>query len=379
MIRGLFIHFGGFMKLRGKLFFLAAMLLAPLAAAAMFYPAAKTDSLGNEIRLPANALLRAPGPEDIPPPIENEGRSGRVWSMRAQARDVNYDGVLVAAIQFLNDSPHILKRGLGKQPARDPLPALRKSPPSRMSPVLSQDGVSAPLLFASLPESFGDALDQRGRPLRWQIPENLVAAYSPLRPMRASKPALELEPAPPPKPRIVYPRGASHYRELVENFSRRYNLSTELVMAIIHSESDFSPNSVSRKSAMGLMQLMPSTASDEVHRFLYGRRGRVSFEQLSVPEINIRYGTAYLHILLNRYFQNVRDAGVREHCAIASYNLGPNRFLRLYGPTNDLAVAKINSMGPEEFYRDLSSRLPTRETRFYVEKVRRMKQRYAAQ
>ncbi len=60
--------------------------------------------------------------------------------------------------------------------------------------------------------------------------------------------------------------------------------------------------------------------------FLYGRRGQVSYDELRVPEINIRYGTAYLHILFNRYFQKVTDPVSREYCAIAAYNLGPNRF-----------------------------------------------------
>ena len=72
---------------------------------------------------------------------------------------------------------------------------------------------------------------------------------------------------------------ASRYKSLVENFSRRYNLSTELVYAIIHSESDFSPTLVSNKSAMGLMQVVPDTANDEVHRYLYGHMGDVGFEE----------------------------------------------------------------------------------------------------
>ena len=170
---------------------------------------------------------------------------------------------------------------------------------------------------------------------------------------------------------------ARRYQQLVENFARRYNLSAELVYAIIHSESDFSPTLVSDKSAMGLMQLLPSTASDEVHRFLYGRPGDVSFDELRVPEINIRYGTAYLHILLTRYFQDVSDPLSREYCAVAAYNMGPNRFLRLYGKTGEEAVARINELSAEQLYEDLTARLPVRETRFYGAKVRRMKGQYA--
>ena len=114
-----------------------------------------------------------------------------------------------------------------------------------------------------------------------------------------------------------------------------------------------------------------------MHRFLYGRPGDVSFDELRVPEINIRYGTAYLHILLTRYFQDVSDPLSREYCAVAAYNMGPNRFLRLYGKTGEEAVARINELSAEQLYEDLTARLPVRETRFYVAKVRRMKGQYA--
>ena len=58
-------------------------------------------------------------------------------------------------------------------------------------------------------------------------------------------------------------------------------------------------------------------AGGEVHRYLYGRTGDVSFEDLRVPETNIRYGTTYLHILLTRYFAGVHDPRAREYCAVA--------------------------------------------------------------
>ena len=41
-------------------------------------------------------------------------------------------------------------------------------------------------------------------------------------------------------------------------------------------------------------------------------------------------------------------------------------------------MARINTMSATELYADLTSRLPARETRFYVAKVRRMKDHYAA-
>ena len=232
------------------------------------------------------------------------------------------------------------------------------------------------LLLGSLPPLYGDALDTGGRPLRWLTGPGTLAGYSPWQPPapQAVAPPFTGEDA---SPAALHAR-AARYRRLVENFARRYDLDTDLVYAIIHSESDFSPTLVSNKSAMGLMQILPDTASDEVHRYLYGHRGEIGFDELRVPEVNIRYGTTYLHILLTRYFAGVEDELAREYCVVAAYNMGPNRFLRLYGATDAAAVARINTMSATELYADLTSRLPARETRFYVAKVRRMKDHYAA-
>lgn len=237
--------------------------------------------------------------------------------------------------------------------------------PPDLAPLLALDGVSMPLLMAAQPSGYGDALDTRGRPLRWLAAEAWLEGYTPVN-LRAAeeKKSVAGMLASDWREGGGLPARARRYQQLVENFSRRYNLSAELVYAIIHSESDFSPGLISDKSAMGLMQLLPSTASDEVHRFLYGRPGAVSFNELRVPEINIRYGTAYLHILLTRYFSGVHDPLAREYCAVAAYNMGPNRFLRLYGATNEEAVDRLNAMSTEALYEDLTLRLPIRRDAF---------------
>lgn len=351
--------------------FLAIALMAPLAAGV--FSLCQKSGKGPELRGPASSLLRAVDSADYGPAIESAGEGGRVWALRSPASKAPLGESLAWAVQYVLDLPRIAamesdkpENGAGEEDLADRTPLL--------APLLAQDGAGSPGLLAALPQDFNDALDSHGRPLRWRA-ENLMAGYTRLKP----KPPVREEAPPQLKPLPSIPKAAQmgYYRSLVENFSKRYNLSSSLVMAIIHSESDFSPAIVSNKSAMGLMQLLPSTASDEVHRFLYGRRGRIGFEDLRNPEINIRYGTAYLHILLNRYFPNVQNRNIREVCAIASYNLGPNRFLRLYGRTNDQAVEKINTMSEEEFYTDLIRRLPARETRFFVQKVRRMKSHYS--
>ncbi|WP_288907473.1 transglycosylase SLT domain-containing protein [uncultured Desulfovibrio sp.] len=321
---------------------------------------------GPELRRRANPRVVSLTPADLPAPIVPLGDGARQWAVR---RPVTAASPKAGAAQGRAGpaAPH------GAWP-----PELRAAvgEPGGFAPLLSLDGASPPLLLGSLPPLYGDALDTGGRPLRWLTGPGTLAGYSPWQPPapQAVAPPFTGEDA---SPAALHAR-AARYRRLVENFARRYDLDTDLVYAIIHSESDFSPTLVSNKSAMGLMQILPDTASDEVHPFLYGHRGEIGFDELRVPEVNIRYGTTYLHILLTRYFAGVEDELAREYCVVAAYNMGPNRFLRLYGATDAAAVARINTMSATELYADLTSRLPARETRFYVAKVRRMKDHYAA-
>lgn len=371
---------------------LAAALLV-LGLLAGFVP----QSEGPELRRRASAMVARLRPEDMPVPIQAQGDGIRQWAVRgavephseqisgadkpqgtSSATGPATGQALVRRIISFGPDGVILDTG-------EPSLAFSGDAQGDFAPLLALDGVSIPLLVSNQPRDYGDALDAAGLPLRWVTPTAMMAGYSPRVVRRAAIEVL--------RHGAVFDNfvgdiddndmeklqaRARRYQNLVENFSRRYNLSTELVYAIIHSESDFSPTLVSNKSAMGLMQVVPDTANDEVHKYLYGRMGDVGFEDLRVPETNIRYGTTYLHILFTRYFSGVHNPLAREYCAIAAYNMGPNRFLRLYGKTVEEAVDNINAMTVDAFYRDLATRLPARETRFYVARVQRMKAQYAS-
>lgn len=77
-------------------------------------------------------------------------------------------------------------------------------------------------------------------------------------------------------------RQAEQYRPVVEKYADRYNLSPDLVFAIIYTESDFDPDLISNRSAHGLMQVVPDTAGGEVHRWL-GRTGKPSLHCCCIP------------------------------------------------------------------------------------------------
>lgn len=91
---------------------------------------------------------------------------------------------------------------------------------------------------------------------------------------------------------------------LIDRHSGNQNLDPKLVQALIQAESGYNVRAVSNKGAIGLMQLMPSTAS------------LLNVQNPYDPDDNIRGGTRYLRQMLDRF------AG-RLEFAIAAYNAGP--------------------------------------------------------
>ena len=108
--------------------------------------------------------------------------------------------------------------------------------------------------------------------------------------------------------RIRYPL---HYRPFGIGHARNYDLDPALLAAVIDAESKFKADARSSSGAIGLMQLLPTTAHGiAVHTG--GTRFRTS--DLYDPELNVRYGAWYLRHLLDRYGD--------ERTALAAYNAG---------------------------------------------------------
>ena len=114
------------------------------------------------------------------------------------------------------------------------------------------------------------------------------------------------------------PRDRKRLASFIQRESRRYAIAWHLLVAIVKTESSFKPAAASRRGALGLMQLRPSTAAEVASAIGVPYAGPVELYDI---EVNIRLGTAYLHMLRRRF-------GSLD-LALQAYNIGPTRLSRL--------------------------------------------------
>ena len=101
------------------------------------------------------------------------------------------------------------------------------------------------------------------------------------------------------------------YSEYVEKYAKEYNIDKYMVYAIIKAESNFEENAKSASNAIGLMQIMETTAIETANKMGL----EVTEKDLFEPELNINIGLKYFTYLLNQYNNNYP-------LAIIAYNAG---------------------------------------------------------
>lgn len=119
-------------------------------------------------------------------------------------------------------------------------------------------------------------------------------------------------------------KSSPNVHEIIVKKADKYDLDPSLISAVIRTESAFNSRAISRKGAMGLMQLMPGTARE------------MGVKDPFDPDENIEGGARYLKYLIDKY-----DGDLTR--ALAAYNAGPKRV-------------------------ETSSQLPT-ETKAYIRRV----------
>lgn len=161
---------------------------------------------------------------------------------------------------------------------------------------------------------------------------------------------------------------ASTWSVMTEQAAQRNGVDQKLVEAIITVESGGNPTVVSKSNAVGLMQIKASTAGREVYRS-QGRRGQPTRSELRDPVKNIDIGTAYLRILQEQQLAGIRDPKTLRYATIVSYANGAGALLRTFSRDRDRAIAMINAMTPEAFYRHVQDKHPAAQAPRYLWKV----------
>ncbi|MCP3868549.1 MAG: transporter substrate-binding domain-containing protein [Gammaproteobacteria bacterium] len=108
--------------------------------------------------------------------------------------------------------------------------------------------------------------------------------------------------------------------DLFQKYAEEYDFDYLMIAALAYQESQLDHKRKSSAGAVGIMQLLPSTARDP----------NVNIKDISKLENNIKAGNKYLHFLQNRYFSDPEIEPLdRMLLSFAAYNAGPAKVARL--------------------------------------------------
>lgn len=130
----------------------------------------------------------------------------------------------------------------------------------------------------------------------------------------------------------ILPTNARKLARIIVEECENGDLDPYLILAVIQVESEFSPRAVSKRGAIGLMQVMPGTGEYIAKEMGIEYGGRKS---LYDPFINVRLGIRYLSALEDRY-------DTTEN-ALNAYNFGPTNFEKRLN-SNDIPMGYVKKV-----------------------------------
>jgi soluble lytic murein transglycosylase len=157
--------------------------------------------------------------------------------------------------------------------------------------------------------------------------------------------ALDLSALPRPYWEGLFPRP---YWNDLKRFSSANALDPYMVASLIRQESEFNPNAVSNKNALGLMQLLPGVGKNVAKQ---QKLKHFSPPQLFTPAINLQLGT--------KYFRSMVDEFGGFEYALAAYNAGEDR------------VRDWQAAGKYRDVQEFVESIPFTQTREYVQAIMR--------
>ena len=136
------------------------------------------------------------------------------------------------------------------------------------------------------------------------------------------------------------------YKEEISLYADKYNIDRYLVASVINIESGYDRYAVSSVGAVGLMQVLPTTAQDVAGRL----KINIQEEDLYEPKINIELGVFYLSYLMDMFDYNIINV-------LCAYNWG------LQNVKDWIAEGNIDNNGT-------IINIPVNETKNYIKKFR---------
>ncbi|MBD2863833.1 MULTISPECIES: lytic transglycosylase domain-containing protein [Paenibacillus] len=144
--------------------------------------------------------------------------------------------------------------------------------------------------------------------------------------------------------KLLYP---IRYEKDITISAQNYEVDPFLIAAIIRVETNYNPEKISKKGAIGLMQLMPDTAEWIVKKAGYAEE---TSKLLHRADVNIEVGAWYLNSLYNQF-------GSNKIATLAAYNAGPGNARKwLDNGTWDGTLKNVDQ-------------IPFGETRHYIQRV----------
>jgi membrane-bound lytic murein transglycosylase MltF len=151
-----------------------------------------------------------------------------------------------------------------------------------------------------------------------------------------------------------------------KKYADRYSLDWLLLVGQGYQESQLDQQKVSHAGAVGLMQVLPSTAAGKP----------INIQNVYIVDNNVHAGVKYLHYVIDRYFN---DPGIdvlnRHLLALAAYNAGPARITRLR------KMAKAKGLDPNKWFDNveiIAAQDIGRETVDYVSNIYKFYASYRA-
>lgn len=142
-----------------------------------------------------------------------------------------------------------------------------------------------------------------------------------------------------------------------QKYARQYGFDWLKIAALAYQESGLDQNARSPRGAVGIMQILPSTAAD----------AQVGIADITKVDNNIHAGVKYLAFLRDRYFSDPQIKPVdRVDFTVASYNAGPARIIQLR------QRAAKEGLDPNRWHQNVehvSRRVVGRETDQYVANI----------